>query len=81
MKPGYKTTEFWVTAAVCAGAFAVVGFRDATQTSVWADVAAIVVAGLAALGYTGGRMEAKRIDAVKHIVTPPLKVYDPNGAA
>jgi hypothetical protein len=78
MKPGYKTTEFWVTAAVCVGAFTVVGFREAGDT--WTNVTALVIAFLAALGYTSNRSEVKRIEAAKQALastTPAAEVAKP----
>lgn len=59
MKPGYQTSEFWITACVVAGAFTIVGLRVSSGGSVWVDVSAIVVAGLAAIGYSGGRQKLK----------------------
>lgn len=58
-KAGYKTTEFWLSlAAVAIGAVTASGVIPAD--SVWERVIGLVVAGLAALGYTGSRLALKR---------------------
>jgi hypothetical protein len=62
MKPGYKTTEFWLSlAAVAAGAVVASGVIPAE--SVWERVIGLVVSALAALGYTGARLALKKADA------------------
>ena len=62
MKPGYKTTEFWLSlAAVAAGAVVASGVIPAE--SVWERIVGLVVAALAAIGYTGARLALKKADA------------------
>lgn len=59
MKPGYKTTEFWLSlAAVAVGAVAASGVIPAEST--WERVVGLVVSALAALGYTGARLAVKK---------------------
>lgn len=91
MKPGYKTTEFWLTAAVVGCAFAYVGFHPANAGSVWSDVSAIVLACLAAIGYTSGRQKAKSFALMEEttytVTNPPpqrtvgqaLRAFRPDG--
>ena len=58
-KPGYKTTEFWLSTA----AAAVGGLVAADVIPVdgpWAQVVGLVSAALVALGYTGARLNIKR---------------------
>lgn len=58
-KAGFKTTEFWLScAAVLIGAVTASGVIPAG--SVWERVIGLVVAGLAALGYTGARLALKK---------------------
>ncbi len=58
MKPGYKTTEFWVTlVVVLAGAFVASGIVPEDEP--WVRFVSLAVAGLSALGYTAGRSKAK----------------------
>ena len=58
VKPGYKTTEFWMTAGA-----AVVGLAIASglvpDTGVWPKVVALVVSAFAAMGYTVSRTVVK----------------------
>lgn len=57
-KPGYRTTEFWISlAAVLTGAIAVSGIVP--TDSVWERIVGLVVAAFAALGYTGARLSVK----------------------
>ncbi len=57
-KPGWRTTEFWLSfAAVAAGTVIASGAIPAE--SVWERIAGLVVAGLSALGYTGARLALK----------------------
>jgi len=59
LKPGYKTTEFWLSfAAVLVGAVAASGIIPAE--SIWERVVGLVVSALAAVGYTGARLSLKR---------------------
>lgn len=61
MKPGYKTTEFWLSlAAVLVGAVAASGVIPAE--TVWERIVGLVVSALAALGYTGARLALKKAD-------------------
>lgn len=58
MKPGYKTTEFWMAAAA-----ALVGLLMTsdifTGDSIWAKGLGLVAAGLASAGYAVSRGMAK----------------------
>lgn len=61
MKPGYKTTEFWLSlAAVLVGAVAASGVIPAE--TVWERIVGLIVSALAALGYTGARLALKKAD-------------------
>lgn len=58
MKPGYKTTEFWLSlAAMVIGALASSGLI--IDGSVWAKIVGVVGSVLGALGYTAARAYAK----------------------
>ena len=58
VKPGYKTTEFWLTAGAT-----VVGLVIASglvpDTGMWPKVVALVVSAFAAMGYTVSRTVVK----------------------
>ena len=56
--PGYKTTEFWLT-LLATVAVTVQGFLAVDSPE--AKIAAVIVAGLAALGYTAARTVNKAI--------------------
>lgn len=59
IKPGYKTTEFWISlAAVIIGSVVASGIVPAD--SVWERIIGLVVSALAALGYTGARLSIKK---------------------
>jgi hypothetical protein len=59
MKPGYKTTEFWISlAAVIIGSVVASGIIPAD--SVWERIIGLAVSALAALGYTGARLAIKK---------------------
>jgi hypothetical protein len=59
VKPGYKTSEFWLTLGAT-----VVGFLIASgvipETGVWPKVVALVTAAFTAMGYTISRGLAKK---------------------
>ena len=58
-KPGFKTTEFWMSAAaVVMGAIMASGAFDLGGTS--AQIVGLVEAALVALGYTGARLTLKK---------------------
>jgi predicted tellurium resistance membrane protein TerC len=58
-KPGFKTTEFWISlAAVVVGS--VVASGAVPVGSVWERIVGLAVAALAALGYTGARLTLKK---------------------
>ncbi len=61
-KPGFKTTEFWLSAAAT-----LVGGLVASDVipseGPWTQVVALVASALIALGYTGARMNLKKLDA------------------
>ena len=61
MKPGYKTTEFWLSVAA-----AVLGGLMASGTivpeSTEAQVIGLAASALVALGYTGARLSLKKND-------------------
>jgi exo-beta-1,3-glucanase (GH17 family) len=59
IRPGYKTTEFWISlAAVIIGSVVASGIVPAD--SVWERIIGLVVSALAALGYTGARLSIKK---------------------
>ena len=60
-KPGYKTTEFWMSAVVAVmGLVTTSGAMDGLGADHWAVKAAgMVAAVLAALGYTAARAKTK----------------------
>lgn len=58
-KPGYRTTEFWMSLiAVVLGALVASGTFTLEGTS--AQVVGLVQSALVALGYTGARLTLKR---------------------
>ena len=59
LKPGYKTTEFWLAAAACLVG-AVVASGVVPAESAGERILALIVSVLAALGYTGSRLALKR---------------------
>ena len=60
-KPGYKTTEFWLSLLATALGFVLAsGALDAAGEDSWiAKLVGGAVAALAALGYTAGRAKVK----------------------
>jgi len=58
MKSGYKTTEFWLSAAATVVGGAVASGYIPTDGP-WNQVIALVASALVALGYTGARMNLK----------------------
>ena len=58
VKPGYKTTEFWMTAGAT-----IVGLAIASgivpDTGMWPKIVALVVSAFAAMGYTVSRTAVK----------------------
>ena len=57
-KPGYKTTEFWLS--LCAVALgAVVGSGVIPVDGPWVQVVALLNTALVAMGYTGSRLTLK----------------------
>ncbi len=64
MKPGWKTTEFWLSlAAVLLGAAVASGLLDAIPGKVDDQIVAFGITVLAALGYTASRTFKKVVDA------------------
>ena len=59
MKPGYKTTEFWMTALAALVGLLMTSNLFAIE-SVWAKGLGLVAAGLASAGYAVSRGMAKR---------------------
>lgn len=58
-KPGYKTTEFWLSfAAVIVGAIQASGIVPSEGP--WNQVLGMAISALVALGYTGARMAMKK---------------------
>lgn len=58
-KPGYKTTEFWLSlAAVAVGAIQASGLVP--NEGIWAQVLGTVTVALVSLGYTGARLSMKK---------------------
>lgn len=59
MKPGYKTTEFWL--ALCAVLLgAVIGTGIVPTDGPWVQVVAVAETALIAMGYTGARLTLKK---------------------
>ena len=59
MKPGYKTTEFWLSvAATVIGGLAASG--AIAEDSTLAKMIGLAASALVALGYTGARMALKK---------------------
>ena len=61
MKPGFKTTEFWLSvSATVAGGLMASGtiVPDSTE----AQVIGLISSALVALGYTGARLSLKKAD-------------------
>lgn len=64
MKPGYKTTEFWLSlAAMIVGAIMASGLLEKTASPIDNQIVGIIVSVLAALGYTVGRGFVKAADS------------------
>ena len=62
MKTGYKTTEFWLTLfAVILGAVLAAGLVPAEGP--WLQIAGVAETALIAMGYTGARMNLKKVVA------------------
>ena len=57
-KPGYKTTEFWMS-LIAVGLGIVVAAGVVPMEGMSAQIVGLVEAGLVALGYTGARMTLK----------------------
>ena len=58
-KPGYKTTEFWLSAAAAAiGGMLAAGVIAPASTA--AQVVGLISSALVALGYTGARLNLKK---------------------
>ena len=61
-KPGYKSTEFYMSmAAVVLGAVASSGILEGSDGLT--KVVGLIMAALVALGYTGSRLTLKKLDA------------------
>lgn len=59
IKPGYKTTEFWLSfAAVMVGAVQASGLIP--SEGAWNQILGLVVSALVAMGYTGARIAVKK---------------------
>ena len=59
VKPGYKTTEFWLTAGATFVGLAIAS-GVIPETGIWPKVVGLVVAAFTAMGYTVSRGMAKR---------------------
>lgn len=58
-KPGYKTTEFWLSlAAVAVGTVQASGLVP--NEGAWAQILGTVTVALVSLGYTGARLSVKK---------------------
>jgi UDP-N-acetylmuramyl pentapeptide phosphotransferase/UDP-N-acetylglucosamine-1-phosphate transferase len=61
-KPGYKSTEFYMSmAAVVIGAIASSGILDGSDGLT--KIVGLIMTALVALGYTGSRLTIKKLDA------------------
>ena len=61
-KPGYRTTEFWLSLGAAAVG-ACVTAEVIPVDSPWMQVVGLVSAALVALGYTGARLNLKKTEA------------------
>lgn len=59
-KPGYRTSEFWLTAGATAVGLAIAS-GVVPETGVWPKVVALVTAAFTAMGYTVSRGLAKKV--------------------
>jgi hypothetical protein len=61
-KPGYKTTEFWLTVAADLLALLMISgvFDGDVADTIWAKIIGGAVAMLATMGYTSSRTRAKQ---------------------
>ncbi len=59
VKPGYKTSEFWLTLGATLVSF-LIASGAIPETGVWGKVVALVTAAFTALGYTISRGLAKK---------------------
>lgn len=61
MKPGYKSTEFWLSlAAACVGGLMASGVIAPESTT--SQVVGLISSALVALGYTGARLSLKKTE-------------------
>ncbi len=58
-KPGYKTTEFWLTAGATFVGLAIAS-GIVPETGVWPKIVGLVVAAFTSMGYTVSRGMAKK---------------------
>ena len=58
VKPGYQTTEFWMTAAATVVGLAIASGVIPT-TGYWPSIVALIVSAFAAMGYTVSRTVVK----------------------
>lgn len=58
VKPGYKTTEFWLSAGATAAGLLISSGIVPTE-GIWPKIVALVVAAFAAMGYTVQRTNLK----------------------
>lgn len=74
MKPGIKSTEFWLTLLAMLLALALfIAEALADEGSAVVKALAMAVAGLAQLGYTFGRSKTKAADALASAARPEEK--------
>ena len=57
-KPGFKTTEFWLSLAAV-GLGAVIGSGAIPTDGPWVQIVALLNTALVAMGYTGSRLTLK----------------------
>jgi hypothetical protein len=58
VKPGYKTTEFWMSAGATLVGLAIAS-GIVPDTGMWPKIVALVVAAFSAMGYTVSRTNVK----------------------
>jgi len=58
-KPGYRTTEFWLSVVATMLGFLMASGVFSDQESIAAKIVGAVVAALTAMGYTAGRARVK----------------------
>ena len=73
MKPGYKTTEFWLTLfAIILGSILAAGLIPTEGP--WLQIAGVAETAFIAMGYTGARLNLKKSSSILTDVSPTTKL-------